>query len=47
MKACQLAKVSRWVDAVLEEILMLEQRVIQRSNGFPAGGYLLLIAEKL
>ena len=40
-------KVSRWMNTMLEGILTLERAVIQRGGGFPAGGSLLLIAQKL
>ena len=40
-------KVSRWMNTVLEGVLALERAVIQHGGCFPAGGSLLLIAEKL
>lgn len=40
-------KISPWINATLEGILTLERTVIQSGGGFPAGGSLLLIAEKL
>jgi len=40
-------KVGRWMNALLEGILTLERTVIQSGGNFPAGGSLLLIAEKL
>ena len=40
-------KVSSWMNTMLEGILTLERTVIQSGVHFPAGGSLLLVAEKL
>lgn len=40
-------KISPWMNAALEGILTLERTVIHHGGSFPAGGSLLLIAQKL